>query len=372
MNHMKKILSSLLLICLSLAAFSQADFYYITGKVIDKNTTAPLAAASVFAQNTTFGTVTDSAGNFRLKLPNGGYDLAVTYTGFETDSRRITTADAGNKNIIVELKEKQKEMEEVAVVSGPPTVKDGWVKYGQFFLDNFIGTTKFGHDCVLENHEVLKFYFSKKRNRLKVVATEPLVIDNNALGYKIKYVLDSFVNEYDTQVSLYSGSPLYTEMQPVNDAQEIRWHNNRLHAYNGSMLHFMKSFYSKTLKENGFDVQYLLKNNGVDSAIRIKDYYTGLNYDKDDSSQVVEITPNQPDVIVLYTKDKPSDDYLKQSGDTHIQDQLSIITIAPQKSIAIEQNGYYYDQNDITISGYWTWRKAGDALPYDFNPAQPL
>jgi hypothetical protein len=365
---MKKILSSLLCIGISLAAFSQAD-YYITGKVINKNTQLPLAAASVYAQNTTFGTVTDSAGNFRLKLPNGGYDLAVTYTGFETDSRRITTADGNTRNaIVVELKEKQKEMEEVAVVSGPPIVKNGWEKYGQFFLDNFIGTTKYGHDCAVENHEVLKFYFNKKRNRLKVVATEPLIIDNNALGYKITYALDSFVNEYNTQVSLYSGSPLYAEMQPANDAQRIKWHDNRLHAYKGSMLHFMKSVYSKTLKENGFDVQYLYKNNGNDSAIQIKDYYTGLNYDMDDSTKIVEITPNQPDVIVLYTKEKPGDDYLKASGDTHTQDQLSIITIAPQKAIDIEQNGYYYDQNDITISGYWTWRKAGDALPYDFNP----
>ncbi|HMG83408.1 MAG TPA: carboxypeptidase-like regulatory domain-containing protein [Ferruginibacter sp.] len=365
---MKKILFSLLLICVSVAAFSQTDVYYITGKVIDKATRAPLASASVYAQNTTFGTVTDSAGNFRLKLPNGGYDLAVTYTGYETDIKRITTADAVEKNRVVELSAKIKEMDDVAIVSGPPIVKDGWVKYGQFFLDNFIGTTKFGQACVLENHEVLKFYFSKKRNRLKVLATEPLIIDNTALGYKITYALDSFVNEYNTEVSLYSGSPLYAEMQPQNDAQKRQWQDNRVHAYKGSMLHFMKSFYNKTLQENGFEVQYLLKNNGNDSAIRLKDYYTGLNYDKDDSAQIVEITPNMPDVIVLYTKEKPGDDYLKASGDTHTQDQLSIITIAPQKAIDIEQNGYYYDQNDITISGYWTWRKAGDALPYDFNP----
>src|ERR1700749_2006012 len=161
---MKKILFSLLLICVSVAAFSQTDVYYITGKVIDKVTRVPLASASVYAQNTIFGTVTDSAGNFRLKLPNGGYDLAVTYTGYETDIKRITTADAADKDRIVELSAKIKEMNDVAIVSsGPPIVKDGWVKYGQFFLDNFIGTTKFGQACVLENHEVLKFYFSKKR-----------------------------------------------------------------------------------------------------------------------------------------------------------------------------------------------------------------
>jgi len=258
---------------------------------------------------------------------------------------------------------------DVAIVS-TGIVRNGWEKYGQFFLDNFIGTTKFGQDCIVTNHEVLKFYFSKKRNRLKVLASEPLIIQNNALGYKITYALDSFVNEYNTQVSLYTGSPLFEEMQPANDAERTKWHDNRLHAYNGSMLHFMKSLYNKTLKENGFDVQYLIRNNGVDSAIQVTDYYASLNYDKDDSAQTVEITPNQPNVIVLYTKEKPGADYLAQTGDTQTQYQLSIMTIASKQSIDIEQNGYYYDQNDITVAGYWTWRKAGDALPYDFNPAQ--
>lgn len=366
---MKKILSSLLLVVLSLTAFSQTDFYYITGKVTDRNTLLPLPAASVFAQNTTFGTVTDSAGNFTLKLPNGGYDLAITYTNHETDIRRVTTGDAGNKNIQIVLKEKEKEMEEVAVVS-TGIVQNGWEKYGQFFLDNFIGTSKFAHDCVIQNREALQFYFSKRRNRLKVRATEPIVIQNNALGYTIKYTLDSFVNEYNTQVSVYSGSPLYVEMVPLNDAQKTKWHDNRLYAYNGSMLHFMRSFYAKTLKETGFEVQYLIKNNGVDSALQLKEFYDALNFDKDDSSQTVAFTPNQPDIIVLYNKEKPSDDYLTQSGDTHTQYQVSVITIAPQKSIIIERNGFFYDQNDITVNGYWTWRKAGDALPYDFNPLQ--
>jgi hypothetical protein len=34
----------------------------------------------------------------------------------------------------------------------------------------------------------------------------------------------------------------------------------------------------------------------------------------------------------------------------------------------IQQNGYFYDQNDVTNTGYWSWEKLGDALPYDYNP----
>jgi hypothetical protein len=60
--------------------------------------------------------------------------------------------------------------------------------------------------------------------------------------------------------------------------------------------------------------------------------------------------------------------YISQSGDVARKFQLSILTIAPEQAIGIEQNGYFFDQNDITINGYWTWQKVADVLPYDFRP----
>ena len=35
----------------------------------------------------------------------------------------------------------------------------------------------------------------------------------------------------------------------------------------------------------------------------------------------------------------------------------------------IERNGYYYEQNDITITGYWAWEKVADMLPYNYMDA---
>lgn len=364
---MKNYISFLLLLFISGTAFSQATFFYISGKVIDKNTKLPLQGASVFAQNTTMGTATDDAGNFKLALPNGGYELVVTFTGYETEVKRISTADATDNNIVIEIRQKEKELESVAIVSSNE-VKDGWAKYGNFFTENFIGKTINGRQCTLLNPEVLKFYFSKKKNRLKVTATAPIEIQNEALGYKIKYTLDSFTHEYSTEVSLYSGYPLFEELPLAGDAQKENRDKNRLKAYNGSMLHFMRSIYGKTLKENSFEIQYLIKNNDTESAFPLKNFYTALNYSWDDSTQTVEITPNQPNLAILYSGEKPDEEYLAQTGDTLKQFQLSILAIAPQKSIVIEQNGYYFDQNDLTINGYWTWEKVGDMLPYDFKP----
>ncbi len=33
----------------------------------------------------------------------------------------------------------------------------------------------------------------------------------------------------------------------------------------------------------------------------------------------------------------------------------------------VEQNGYYYDQTDVSISGYWEWQKVADMLPFNYS-----
>jgi hypothetical protein len=364
---MKKIISLLYILVVSWNAMAQSDTYLISGKVIDGGNNQPLLGASVFAQNTTIGTATDQQGNFTLQLLNGGYDLIITFTGYQTVTRRITTADALDKNIVITVKQKEKALEDV-VIRSSNEVKDGLEKYGDFFEAHFIGQTPNSKLCTIKNKEVLKFYYFKKKNRLKVLATAPLEIENKALGYNIKYTLDSFTHEYTTQLNTYSGYPLFQDLQPADEAQKTFWYNNRLKAYNGSMLHFMRSVYNKRLKEEGFEIQFVAKNEDKETAIPVVDFYGALNYDKDDSTQLVEITPNQANVAVLYTKEAPDSLYLSQTDDVARKFQLSVITIAPNQSVDIEHNGYFFDQNDIVINGYWTWQKVADVLPYDFRP----
>ena len=364
---MKKIIFFLSTLFLCVFAFAQSTSFLISGKVIDAATKAPLQAASVFAQNTTVGTATSIEGMFMVRLPNGGYDLVVTFTGYETATKRISTTDAEDKNIVIELKQKEKAMEEVSIKTSNE-VKDGWIKYGDFFTENFIGKTTNSKLCTIKNKAALHFYFSKKRNRLKVLASEPLEIENPALGYKIKYTLDSFTHDYGTLVSTFTGYPLFEEMQTSDSMQRIGWKETRLRAYKGSILHFMRSLYNKNLKEEGFEIQLITKLNGTDTAIKLSNFYVALNCTKDDSTQVVEINPNQPDIAVLYKNEEPETAYTQLNEDAPIKFELSIINIPATQSIAIEQNGFYYNQNDITINGYWSWEKTGDMLPYDFKP----
>ncbi len=362
---MKSIVKSGLLliymVLVSLWVFSQGNQFYIHGTVLDDKTGTPLANASVFCQNTTTGTISNNEGLFALRLSNGGYDLVVSYTGYETQVLRVSNTTKDKDSLNIRMKEQNKNLGEVAV-TGSALVADGWNKYGQFFLDNFIGTTSNASQCTIENKDVLNFYFYKKRNKLKVKAKEEIIIINQALGYKIRYQLDSFVNDYNTHISSYTGYPLFENLTGTADQQE-EWSKNRYRTYIGSRLHFMRSWYDSTLRDEGFELETL---NGPESdkGTRLENPYDAAIYSLD--SGTVDININGR-IRVSYKGQVPDKKYLMQNHfPMNAKVQVSALEIP--SGFSIEENGYFYEQSEITNMGYWAWKKIAELVPYDYNP----
>jgi len=363
---MQKIIFIALSVFFSIKGICQTTYFYAKGTVINAESKLPMQGASVFAENTTLGTVTDQDGKFVLALPNGGYDLIVSFAGFNTKNERISgNASQAPAEIKFELSPKDKLMSDVAIVSNGE-VKNGWEKYGKFFIEEFIGKTKNSEQCSIKNPEVIKFYFSKRKNRLKVLATESIIIENSAIGYTIKYDMDSFIHEYNSTVTVYSGYPLFEEKKDTTAAQIQIWKNAREETYYGSTLHFMRSLLKKQLESDGFEIQLLTEVNGKETAITVKDYYAALNFSAGDSINPASFYPNQWKFGILYKDEVPSEKYLAENSDAPKTFQFSSITFQNKEKIFIENNGFYYDQNDITFNEYWAWTKMADALPYDY------
>ncbi|MBN8786047.1 MAG: carboxypeptidase-like regulatory domain-containing protein [Terrimonas sp.] len=356
---MQKVFKLLPLLFLPVMLFAQGSFR-VAGKIVDAVTKQPLQGASVFCQNTTVGTVSNAEGDFSLNLSNGGYDLVVSFMGLETQSVRISNTMPEITNLVIELKQKEKNLEEVAIVA-TTEVKNGWEKYGQFMSENFIGKTGNAGQCVLENPEVLRFFYSKKKNRLKVITDSVLVIQNKALGYIIKYQLDSFIHEYNGSKTLYAGYPFYEQMEGTDEEMAV-WKVNRKKAYEGSVLQFMRAYKDSTLNGDGYKIEIIDDKTG--KASPVLDPYDTTYYNID-SGKVELFFPGK--LRIVYSKEKPDPVYLsinKLPASTPLQ--ISILDI--DDGIIIEENGFYYDQKDVLTLGYWAWEKMADFLPYDYYP----
>lgn len=102
----------------------------ITGKVVDAETKLPLEGASVFAQNTTKGVITDKEGSYRLQLGKGGFEIIFSFTGYASRTANLDVTE--DRELNIEMQKDDNSLSEV-IVKNSNEVENGWEKHGQFF-----------------------------------------------------------------------------------------------------------------------------------------------------------------------------------------------------------------------------------------------
>lgn len=402
-----KICLSLLIINIHYALFAQT--FSITGKITDEETGNAISNASVFLSNTSYGTFTNSRGEFVLSnIRQGKYDLIVSYVGYETFAQTISKDVSASLNI--QLKQKQAELNEVIVKSYD---KNGWQKWGQFFTDNFIGTSIYSKGCAIKNPAVIRFSFSEKKNELTAFATEPLIIENKALGYIIRYQMEDFTYNFSDHFLFYAGYPLFEEMKGGR-GKIRRWAKARADVYDISLMHFMRSLYLNNLEQDGYQLYRLKRIANIEKErwmAKEKKYYDTVSHNRTimdyastlpaDSFSLYNKYIHQKDpieiidpkelssdsiayaadsvtaaldfndfLIVRYLKRTMPDEYFATTkSDNKNQTVSSTLSLLNKKPVYITSNGYYYNVEDLLSEGFWGWwEKMGNTLPYDYVP----
>jgi hypothetical protein len=197
-----------------------------------------------------------------------------------------------------------------------------------------------------------------------VLATEPLQIQNRALGYNLRYQLDSFVHFFRTDMASYRGQCLYIPMEG-DSAQQAAWAKARKEAYLGSRLHFLRSYYDSTLEQEGF-VLNLYGPTKYEQFVKVKNPYDTAYYYFDDSTGNAELYfPVK--ASIFYNKKAPEKRYLQQYKlPLDVPRQISYVDLSD--AILIKPNGYFTEQKSWINQGYWSWRNLADQLPYDYEP----
>lgn len=382
--------------------FSQTS--EINGIVINGEDNSKLASASIFINNSSKGTVSNADGKFTLGgITEKNFELIISYTGFVSVSLKITPENIGRFQTI-KMVPRKKTLEGISIMIPE---KDGWKTWGKFFTESFIGQSDFAKECVIENPKALRFFNDKKHNRLTAYSNTNLIIKNKALGYLIKYQLEEFNYDFKNKIISYVGYTNFQELKTHSANKRTRWLKARNEAYYGSIMQFMRSLYSDSVAEKGFDVRekiriyntdtlfnkiylpgnmptvrigndsYKARAGEIPSFKKIPDYVDLINLKNlsfkdavtfDSSSKQKEFYFDNY-IQVVFKNANAKMDYIIANGLPKYlkMKQSSEAKLSLEEPLIIEKDGSYFNSLNMISSGYWGWYKMAEMLPSDFE-----
>ncbi len=231
---------------LPLPAYGQTSAV-LTGYVVDAATGKPMPFANVYVNGSTRGAVTNDKGAYTLiGIPLGTVEVVASFIGYQPDKRTFRFENTSPQKADFRLKASEITLETV-IVRGNQKRRERHLRQ---FKKQFFGE-QFGGQCLLVNSDAL--HFKEDKDHLYATANEPLIIDNQALGYRLIYDLQYF--DATASGMVYSaGSARFEELKPENERQANQFRRNRLTAYQGSIRHLMAGLIDNTFEQAGFMV----------------------------------------------------------------------------------------------------------------------
>jgi hypothetical protein len=403
MNYLRLLLTSCALLAAVSSAWAQGR---VTGVVTDSITHEPLPFASVFLANTTLGATTSEKGEFEFpKVPAGTYDIVGSYVGYGLAKQNITVAREAQK-VNLQLAPTGNQLGEV-VVKPEPNKPEEYKEFSNLFL----GGTTFSEQCHISNPESVRVMYDDSTKELTARAKEFVQIDNDALGYRLKYYgLQFSYNKEDGSI-FYYGQPVFEEMTPRDEKQRKLWTANRLTAYTGSFMHFLRSVYANRVQAEGFLTQQIIispnpkferadqqrlaltaqhpdgkfttaEQDSIETWESIAPVVARLNEAPLPIDSIRRVSPNGKRTYLRFTGElqvahfgeAPDPLYKKPMSflgypktPYPLKRQVSRLKLQG-KEAAIQANGTLLNPLDVFNGEYWGFEKIGEFLPVDYTP----
>jgi hypothetical protein len=356
--------------------------YNITGIVTDDKD-VPIPGATIFIGDSRKVTASDGEGRFTLsQVQPGNYNLVVKMMGYVVLQHSFMLQ---NKDVRFrfKLQEDNVLLNTVNITSMSLAERKRLLA---IFMECFLGRSKNAARCKILNTDDIRIQFDKKRNILTASSSDFLTIENKALGYTMKYLLNNFTYDRSGFRSLirFDGTLFFEDMKG-NAVQQKRWVVERVETYLGSVPHFFRSMFSNTLDENGFVVYQMLTRDAIDAygkkqqKIPSQYFMPVKSFDKfinkvDDNFKTFNsglLTKDSTELYVVYTPKKEPGDFL--TGGLSVQrffkmpaGQASII-FPTGDSILISRSGDISPVNSILLSGFLAWGQVAAFLPSDYE-----
>jgi len=362
--------------------------FKVQGHVYDAESKTPLPGANVFIANTTKGTSSVLDGSFTLTgLPAVRLKLVVSFVGYKTQVFEVLPGEPLTFKVMLEP---SPEMLSEVVIRARRSSRAEWLSNFALFKQYFIGLSDNYRSCTFENPRVIKF--DNHNGILTAISDSVVVIENLGLGYKLRFLIE----EYELNVLLlhirYHGQVVFEQMTTTDEEQKMTWARNRLMAYYGSLMHFLRALYNRDLSEEGFYVDLVNKNTGLQIApvtayeqVRVRSDAYNNKFIKLESIKnynlmldSVRSTPAEPllnfkgELQVQYIHESEDYDYQvlrygrgRASGNRIQRSRMFMLT----PEALVQPNGQLYPEDGAETAGYWSWELVAESLPLDYDPA---
>jgi hypothetical protein len=326
----------------------------LTGVVTDL-ANSPIPYSTVYLSKTTIGVTANEKGAYTLTIPEDGvYELIASCVGFESHSQ-IIKADGTIIKLNIKLPERNVLINEVTVKDKDRNRRKNYEQ----FKKCFIGETANAPYCTIQNAKDLVVYRKSNDSNLVAYSVKPLIITNSALGYEIIYNLKNFHYNLHTQHLRFSGDYYFQDISNKKRKNSGTKYN-RLIAYYGSRMHFLRALFTDSLRQENFTLFDAKKDSTGEVWIQ-----SDTIYEKDLRLSLtpyslalyqpnlifIKYVDNHPELYPLWEKFRPAT-------------YKSMITFSD--SLQVYKNGYYPDFYNLTWYGNMGNAMVAELLPYDF------
>jgi hypothetical protein len=337
----------------------RAQTVYSISGIVKNTKDEPLQAATVFVAGSEKATVTDAQGSFRFTgLHPGNYLLVVNMLGYNSVKQAITIKDH-IETLNLALADKEIVLNEVVIGAKKQSPKD-LKRFTKFFLGGRYDTKL----CTILNPEIINFGHTD--STLTATTDDFLVIENEILGYRVKYLLKSFFCKNLRSSYLFDGDFTFEPLTGTVEQQQL-WDRNRKIAYEGSMMHFLRALYREATRKEGFLVYRSTTNKHTNIERNPSD---PQRFVKRIDSNTIGVNIDST-VMVIYDKSKAAQ--ADVTRDKNTKKYFSVYSL-PQNctlyklTAKIDSRGSVSDRTFIHYYGYWGEFGVANQLPFEYIP----
>ncbi|WP_188937622.1 TonB-dependent receptor [Dyadobacter endophyticus] len=352
-----------LLLFLASPCRSQDQNWQIAGTVYDEAGKA-LPSVTVYLNNTSLGTSTDKAGNFRINVP-ARYkkaELVASFVGYKPEVKLLQATPDRTANVVFKL-DLNNTIREV-IIKGKRDKH--WRRKWRIFNNGLLGDSPFARQCTILNPESITLGLDEATGRVTATSTEPVLIENLALGYRIRFHMNKF--ESDGKKTFLSGYKFFESLLADNPEKQQKQLRNRDIAFKDSFRNFLVALSKNNLEANGIEM-FTMKTTR-------EFYLTKIPLER----EVINgnFTPVTADSVCVF--DKTRGNFILHSRypllvfQRRLYNSASVFSdypfkysqiVLPNAYCLFTDNGWLVTPNGITIHDAWAREGFAEMLPID-------